>query len=183
MARDISILKQEERGFTLIELLVAIAIVILLTGIITPSWKTSQDSLALQRSAVKVSQDVKRTSELALRAQWFSCATGRISGYGIYFSVSSPNSYIIFADCNNNQTYNAGADGVVETINLESRIAIVAASQNAFSVVFIPPDPAVFVKDQSGAQLPGAQLTLATQSNSSNVKSIGINGKGVVSIQ
>ncbi len=180
MARNLTVLN---KGFTLIELLVVIGIMVLLSLLVTINWRGSQNNLALQRSAVKVSQDIKRTAELSLRGQPFSCATGSITGYGIYF-MSASSSYIIFADCNNNQRYDAGpaGDGIAETLALEAGVVILAVSQNPLSIVFIPPDPAVWI-NQSQSPSASFTITLALQNNPSVTKSITINSKAVVSIQ
>ena len=186
MARNLTILKKQT-GFTLVELLVVIGIVALLSALVTINWRGSQDNLALQRSAVKVSQDIKRAAELSLRGQSFSCATGSITGYGIYFDIASPNSYLIFADCNNDQTYNAGpaGDGVIPNAvaPLESGVIISAVTSSAVSIVFVPPDPTVTIKNGSGAALLSAQITLSLQNNPSSTKVMTVNSKGVVSIQ
>lgn len=64
--------KSRSSGFTLVEMLVVVGIVVLLTAITIPSLKTGEKSLALDREAHKVAQDIRRTLEFTLRAREFT---------------------------------------------------------------------------------------------------------------
>ncbi len=155
---------------------------VLFSSIITPNWRVGQINLALQRSAVKVSQDIKKAQELSLRAQQYSCAAGNIAGYGAYFNILNPSSYVIFADCNNNQKYDANVDGVIETLGFENGISMQSVSQNAFSIVFVPPEPVTSIKNEAGSQLSSAQIVLLAQ-GSAAAKFVTISNNGVINIQ
>ncbi|MBI2642191.1 MAG: GspH/FimT family pseudopilin [Candidatus Wildermuthbacteria bacterium] len=170
------------KGFTLIELLVVSGIVVLLTALMVPSWRAGEGSLAVERTAAKIGQDIRRTTELSLHAKWFDCAAGKITGYGLYITSNST-SYTIFADCNNNQRYDSATDGLVETVNIEGPVTVSSVTNGAFGMVIVPPDPAVYLKDGSGATLTSANIVLVAKNNSSLTRTITINQKGVVSIQ
>lgn len=174
---------KSEKGFTLVELLVGVAVIVILTLVLLPSWKGGEGSLALERTASKISQDIKRTAELALSAKPFSCGSGSISGYGIFFDSAVPASYLIFADCNGNRKYDAGTDGVAETMQIESAVRIQAAVPSALSISFVPPDPLVSIKNATGGDSATAQITLALVSDSSQTRVITVNARGVESIQ
>lgn len=174
------------KGFTLIELLVVSGIVILLTALIIPGWRAGEGSLAIERAASKIEQDIRRAVELSQHAKWYACTPNppeRIAGYGIYFDVNIPQSYFIFADCNNNQKYDSGTDGLVETIAVESPAKISSATQGAFQITIVPPDPTFFIKNTSGGTITGNVEIILFLENSSQTKTITINQKGVVSIQ
>jgi prepilin-type N-terminal cleavage/methylation domain-containing protein len=172
-------MKQESNGFTFAEVLVVIAVIVLLTAILIPNWRLGEDQLTLQRSVAKVGQDISRAAELTLRVQSHTCASGSISGYGIYFETSTPSSYVIFADCNASSAYEAVSDDVVEQISLENRVEISALSPSpSFSVVFTPPKPAVSI--MPGSVLEG-QVTL--QIGGGPTKAVRVNNKGVVDIE
>src|SRR3989338_4894770 len=168
-----------EQGFTLVELLVVSGIVALLTALVIPGWRTGEGSLAVQRTAAKISQDIRRTIELSLHAKAYPCT---ITGYGLYVTSNST-SYTIFADCNNNQRYDSAIDGFVETVNIEGPVNISSATNGAFGMVIVPPDPAIYLKDGSGTTLTTAQIVIVAKNNSSLTRTITINQKGVVSIQ
>ncbi|MDP2637409.1 MAG: prepilin-type N-terminal cleavage/methylation domain-containing protein [bacterium] len=168
------------KGFTLIELLVVSGIVVLLTGLMVPSWRSEEGALALERAAAKISQDIEHTKDLSLQAKWFECETGKIAGYGVYFT-SNATSYVIFADCNNNQRYDSGTDGVVENVSMESAVRISSVSEGAFGLVIVPPDPAVYLK--AGVDtLTSAEIIVSAESGGAQ-KTITINQRAVVSIQ
>ncbi len=178
MARNFSVLKN--KGFTLIELMVVVSIVVIFSMLATIGWRKSQNNLALERSSVKLTQDIRKALDLSLSGTWFQCASGKISGYGIYFATVAPNSYLIFADCNGNNTYDAG-DGAVQTISLESGVVISQISKDPLSIMFLPPNPAVFFNN---GQSPGSQETITVSAvGSSETKTISINSNGVASIQ
>ena len=175
-------LKIETRGFTLVELLVVSGIVALLTALVIPGWRAGEGSLAVQRTAAKISQDIRRTIELSLHAKSYDCEAGAITGYGLYVTSNST-SYTIFADCNNNQRYDSASDGPVETVSIEGPVNISSATNGAFGMVVVPPDPAIYLKDGSGTTLTSAEIVIVAKNNSSLTRTITINQRGVVSIQ
>ena len=180
MAGNLTLLRKDRgAGFTLPELLVAVAIIVLMTALILPTWKSGERTLALDRVVHKAGQDVRRTQELALGARPYTCQTGSMFGYGIFFDSSSPNSYLVFAECDENTIgYNAGTDGIVETITLENNVQIASVSPTSqISIVFVPPTPTVFLK-------PGdpllAQISFQRTDGQGTPKTLDINSKGVI---
>jgi prepilin-type N-terminal cleavage/methylation domain-containing protein len=164
---------QKSSGFTLIELLAVTGIILLMTAIAIPNFRLNSKQLALQRSAVKLAQDLRRAQELAISSQEVSGVVPY--GFGIHFDNSLTDRYVLFADLNNDHHRDA-ADQDLETIKLEPDITISdLAPAFAFSVLFVPPDPAVFIHDlSSGTQ---ASITL----NSS--QTIFVNNAGLIAIQ
>tara|TARA_Y100000310_G_scaffold32715_1_gene30985 strand:- start:447 stop:977 length:531 start_codon:yes stop_codon:yes gene_type:complete len=174
---------RREQGFTVIEILVVMAIVVLMTILVLPNWRAGEQSLALQRSAQKLAQDTRRAQELALRAQSFTCQIGTISGYGIFFDQSAPNSYILFAECNGNNTYNDGIDGIVdgESISLESGVEIASVTPGpTVSIVFIPPTPTIWINNDVGQT--SVQVVLRRTGDPASTKTITITNKGIIDV-
>jgi len=175
--------KRGEQGFSLPELLVVIAIIVLMTGLMLPNWRSGDRTLTLNRVSAKAGQDVRRTQELALRAPASICPndpTEKISGYGIFFDQNIPTSYIIFAECNDNNTYNAGIDGMVETVQLEKSIEIQSVSPGPqISIVFIPPTPSVFIQP---GNLLATQISFGRIDEVGAQKILDITNKGVIDI-
>ena len=167
------------RGFTLVELLTVAAIMLILSGIILTSFRVGQGSLALDRSAHKFAQDMRRAMELALRAQPLgACA---ISGYGVYVNKNNPQDkeYRIFGDCNWNGFYDAG-DVTVEVLKFEKGVHISGVSPNPIAhIFFLPPDPQVGIFPGNPAT---AQVILQLENDPSRVKTLTINNKGVIDI-
>ena len=175
--------KRKEQGFSLPELLVVIAIITLMTGLMLPNWRSGDRTLTLNRVVAKAGQDVRRVQEFALRAQAYICPNAeedKISGYGIFFDQAIPTSYILFAECNDNNTYNALIDGIVEIVQLESGIQIQSVSPGPqVSIVFIPPIPLVFIQP---GNLLATQISFSRIDEVEGQKILDITNKGVIDI-
>lgn len=176
-----SILKN--KGFTLVELLVTISIMGILLGILIFNFPKGKQQLALQRSAHKILQDLKAVQESSMSAKAEECP-GEVNarGFGAYFDQSSPNSYILFADCDNSHTYNYGDKNLKSPqVDLEKGIKISSLSPNSpLSVVFSPPSPTTYI---NGYTIYDAQLTISLESDVSKTKTIKINKAGLIEIE
>lgn len=179
MDGDFTVLTMKKKGFTIPELLVVIAIISLLTALTLPNWRSGQRSLALERSAFKLAQDIRKTAEMALRAEAFICDTGKITGYGVAFDTSSPERYIIFADCNADNAYGIG-DGEVEILEFEGSIEISSLVPGPkASVVFVPPIPRIWLKPGSPQEI---QIQLAPIGEEIS-RLVTITDKGIIDIE
>ena len=167
------------RGFTLIELLTVTTIILILSGIVVLNSRTGQGSLALDRSAHKLAQDIRRAIELTLRAQ--SLGGCSVSGYGVYVNKNFPleKEYKIFGDCNANKSYDV-SDVVVELLKFEQGVQISDVSPSpAAHIFFIPPDPQVEIFPGNPAT---AQVILRLENDPSRTRTLTINKKGVIDI-
>jgi len=162
----------KERGFTLVELLVTTSIILLFAAIIFPNFNLGEKNLALERSAVKLAQDLGRAREMAMSVREFTGAPPTFKGaYGIKFAVNSFD-YILFADLNDDQIFNSGE--AVETISLEKNIEISALLPfSPLMVIFTPPDPAINISET-------AVITLANGSRTKNIK---VNKAGLINVE
>ena len=171
-------------GYTITELLVVVAIITLMTSLILPNWRSGERSLALERTASQIGQNIRRVQELAMRAQAFTCQTGSISGYGVFFTTASPNSYILFAECNGTNAYEAGIDAIVEVAPMETGIALQdivldGVPGTAASIVFLPPSPLVFLKPGNPSEI---QVVLERTDGASGMRTVTTSSKGVIDI-
>ena len=166
------------KGFTVIEILVAVGIIMLTTGLLFVNWQSAKGHLSLERAVSQVAQDITRAQELSLRSQVFLCSSGSISGYGIYFDVVTPSSYILFAECNGDNTYQSGVDGVVEKITLEKGVFFTQLVPTPnWSIVFVPPEPQIFLKPGDPSQV---NVVLGLEQDASFKKTINVNARGVI---
>ena len=173
---------KNNKGFTLIELLVIVMITILMTVVVFSNYGKNNEIFALERSAQKLYQDIRRTQEMAMSGFEGSVAT---TGYGIYFNTSNSSSYIIYEEKNSNMWYESGIDTVKETINLEKEIRICGLNDNTstpsvLSVSFEPPNPLTYVGGFSSGH--EAVVTLCVISDITKKKYIKINNVGRVEI-
>lgn len=192
-------------GFTLVELLVSIFIIVLLAGIIFASYRTGGQQFALQRSANKLAQDIRRVQQMAMSAKETNLG-GQVpagqefvpkGGYGISFdTISSNSSYMIFADCNENRQYTSGNVCVsdsypedVETIELEKGVQIKdiqkegGGSPDRIDITFVPPDPEIHIVPPAGGEPSWCEIILVLIADSSKTKTITINKAGLIEIE
>lgn len=166
---------KNEKAFTLIELLVVVSIISLLSVLVVFNQGQSQTKLRLERTSYQIAQNIRRTEEMAIAAQFFQ-GSYPFGGFGIFF-MENENSYIIFADVDNNQTYSPNE--FIEEINLENFITIEKLLPvSPLLILFKAPDPEVI--------FPAGAITASIKliaDGIDNEKTILINSLGVIEIQ
>jgi type II secretory pathway pseudopilin PulG len=156
-----------KKGFTLLEITIVVSIIILMGTIFVINFRGGEKQFALQRSAHKLAQDLRRAQETAMSSQIFEDSFPK-GGYGIYLEKGS-NSYILFADCDGNQTYSeagfaqscaeAGTNDPfrekIEEISFEKGIYISEFSpeENSVAITFFPPDPKITINPSNSSIL------------------------------
>ena len=162
------------KSFTLVELLVAVGIIILLTALVLPDYRAGERQFALQRSASKLAQDLRRAEEMAMSAKEPPTAPDTFKGaYGINFQTNSSN-YILFADLDNDQIYDSGEE--IETLPLEKKVKISNLSPaSPLTISFTPPDPQINID-------PSDSLATITLTNNGQTKIIKVNKAGLIMI-
>jgi type II secretory pathway pseudopilin PulG len=172
----------KNKSFTLVEILVVLGIISLLTLLILPQYRRGQESLALQRAAHQIAQDIRRAQEMATSAKEINGVPPR---YGVKFDVNNPAYYILFSDINDNGTYQP-PDEIIETINLEKGISIYQilvsdppVSKTEVCITFKPPDPSTEIRD------PGGPFSIASIQliGDSEIKSIKVNESGLIYVE
>ena len=168
--------QNNKSGFTLIELIVSIAIIGFVTTIGVVNYRSANKSSVLQLEAYKAATDIRRAQNMALGAIEFNFnPSARVpDAWGVYFDSASADSYIIFADQDNNQIYNSG-DGIFATVNLKNNIVLdITGSVN---VAFVPPDPTTYLNGLSGGE---AGINLKDQAG--NKYEIKVNVLGLIDV-
>jgi len=170
--------KRFQGGFTLIEVLVIIAIIVILSGVVFINYRSSEKTLALQRAANKLAQDIRRVQEMAIAAQVCCGGTVPPGGYGIYLGNVNDTSYILYADKNNSGDYSPAGNERIETINLEQGVKISLLNPSSPSINFKPPDPTITLTGGGPVE-----ITLVLESDTSKTKKITVNKAGLVEIE
>ncbi len=178
-----------KKGFTLIELLVIITIIAFMSALVIPNLKFGEEQFAVQNSAHKLAQDLRKVAEMSMSSSEFNQIIPQ-GGYGIYFEKSA-NFYTLFADCSGDSEYDSigtQCNGVSEKISeqsfLNERIIInnlfSPLPKNALNVVFVPPDPIVYIEPGDGSI---ALIFITDPSVQVSEKIIIVNKAGLISIE
>lgn len=180
---------KNERGFTLFELLVVIVIIAIFSGIIFASPNDWQKTLALERSAQKLSQDISQSRSLSMKGHSGLCFSGDPNGYGIYLDKADQSKYFIYMNCSADasKSYSPSFDQKFEDtdINLESNIIICGleaegVEQSSLSIFFDPPDPSIVINNIPRAT---SSVSICVKGDDSKKKTIEINRAGSINLK
>jgi len=170
-------------GFTLIELLVSTFIITLMSGIFIANYHSANSRSALTLAAQKLASDIRIAQSYSLGSLVFGVDNIPQGGWGLY-AADLNNSYIIFADDNGNYNYDLGEENSSQggkIINLPSgilidSIIINSLPENYINLVFLPPDPIVYINSEISKN---AQIRLTDGSSNKTVK---VNFFGLVEV-
>ena len=186
-----------KKGFTLVETLVVISIIILLTTIALPSYKSGQRQLALSRSANKMAHEIRGAQEMAMSARKHEGSVPP-GGYGVYFEKYTDDGSVnydiyLYADSDGDETYDSGEEvraiyNESLEIYLESEVKIKEVKINSSqpdetSINFRPPDPFIKIKDGGGVDHQEAIITLALKADESKTKVVTVNKAGLIDVE
>lgn len=169
----------KNKGFTLTELLTVIAIISIMSVLVLPNYRIGERQFALQRSAYKLAQDLRRAQEMTMSAKEFPAAPPTFMGvYGINFQLNFT-SYILFADLNNNKVFDSGEE--IENLSLEKGVKIsnlspASEGPGPLNIAFTPPDPTINFN-------PSDSLAIITITNDIQTKTIKINKAGLIYVE
>ncbi len=172
------------KGFTLIELLVSITIIGILSSVLFLGKTGEEEKLVLQRAIYQLAQDLRETQEMAMGTGEFSCNGSFAHSFGVYFHQVK-NSYIIFADCNDNRGKDS-SDKEIKEVELGKGVMVYDISPSVPStVVFTPPDPIIFINKKEWVDYECiVTFTLeADPDNPANQKKVKINSAGRIEIE
>ena len=165
-------------GFTLIELLVSVLIIGLISTIFMVNYHNTNKRSELKVATQKLASDIRLAQNYSLGSKTYDGVITPSGGWGVYFSLSSPSSYIIFADKNGDHLYNAGE--VIETKTLPAGVTISALSPaNPAAIVFFPPDPVTYINNDLNNKT--AQIELIESINNSRA-AVTVNFFGLIDV-
>lgn len=168
------------KGFTVPEILVVIFMIALLSLITLPYYSAAKQQLAVERSASKLAQDIRLIVEKAMSVQEEpACGAGFGYGYGIKLSDSDPEEYLLFADCNDNGSYQPSDELISQgQVEFEEGVEIESLSRNNLNIVFRPPDPTVTISNDDNT----ATIIIRSIRYPEKKRTIIINKVGLVNI-
>jgi len=137
---------KNKTGFTLMEMLLSLFIVSLISTLLLVNYRGGQEQKAVLSQAETLVNELRAAQNSALHGRETG---GQVPyGYGLYFNTAtSDSSYIIFADTNDNKTYDGGE--ATETIALSERIYLQSTAPDPVSVFFQPPFAVFYVNGVS----------------------------------
>lgn len=167
------------QGFTLIEILVVIFIIILLSAIILANYRAGGQQFALQRSANKLAQDIRRVQQMAMGAESYDCGAGwKMKGYGMNLAIDN-DYYLLKVRCEeeaNPGNYNDITIG--DQIDLEKEVKIIMLTVDPLNIFFYSPDPEV---DLTG--LSNVDISLSLKTDATKTKTITVNKAGLIDVE
>jgi prepilin-type N-terminal cleavage/methylation domain-containing protein len=163
-------------GFTLIELIITTAIIAFLATFVLADYRNAGERTTLRLETQKFIGDVRRVENMALGSLDFN-GTTPVGGWGIY--IANTSTYYVFVDndavgTSNHGRYTAG-DTVAETVTLSVK-ALFSAGVGS-SVVFVPPDPLVYINGTDSGTL---TVTLREAADAAVTRNVLINSFGLV---
>ena len=126
----------------MIELLAVILIILIITTLLMSNYRTGRHQLALDRSAHKLAQDIRRVQEMAMSSrEYFACGVGFQGSFGIHLRRHNNHNhyYVLFANCDNDSQY-SGADINIAREEYEPGV-IFNKVQHRAGAAWVPPDP------------------------------------------
>lgn len=144
-------------GFTMVEMVIIIAILILVSGILLANFPALSSQIRLQRSSQGAALTVRRAQNMAFAVRQVATAPPRIPfGFGLYFGPEAPaNSFLLYADLNNDGLYRPPQDFIVETLALERGVTFLQIifykgatpeETDVLNVVFSVPEARMSIK-------------------------------------
>ncbi len=143
-------------GFTALEMIVVVGIMALVATLILANISSFGDRLSVDRAAEEIASSVRQAQAFGLGVKESGVGSGIFPGYGLYFQNTANNSYILFADKNNNLQYSA--DEKVSEFFLSNNVQIfnLCANQKQTPVgpcgladltaIYLRPQPQVSLK-------------------------------------
>ncbi len=161
-------LKKNNYGFTLVELLVIISIISLLSLAVVANYRSGQKQYALQTSAHKLAQNIRRVQEMAMAAREID---GRIN-HGIRVEPGKNYYNLISCDIYNNCVN-------TEEIKLETPIYIEAIFPSAgyLTIKFFPPDPTVIFEPDDNP------VSISLNYENGPGKTVKVNKAGLIEVE
>ncbi len=174
------------KGITTIEMMVTIGIMAIMAAAIFFSWRPAESTFSLTRSAHQLAGDLRRVQQMSISTRAFSCVgqDADYSGYGLFLDAGASDGYYLFENCTADWLYGAGEEiswqafeeGVtIKSVSVEGTYS----SSGQASVVFVPPNPKVYIQGEDVGHEAVIVLELAGEGQEREVK---INNAGRIEI-
>ena len=187
-------IRNTNSGFTLLEVVISLFIITMMIALFLANYDAGNRTNDISLAAQKMVSDIRVAQNKALGSTIYS-GSFPLGGWGVHFDLNA-GTYKIFADCNNNEIYDAAPqpppvcpDESLEqyggqTFFLPANVIISGLSTPANSnlsslnITFLPPDPQTRIFDGLGTTT-SATITLK-QTATGKTSSLTVNGLGLI---
>lgn len=178
-------------GFTMIEMTITIFIIAIIATIVLANFSGFGENVAMQRSAQEFALLIRQAQNMSLSVRQIETSAGRIvpPAIGVYLNVSLPESYILFADLDNNKRYDPSIDAKIgndiffeKRVKIDSLLDQNSIPQTVINIVFAAPEASVTIYNQDNPIGEQAIINLITTSGVYK-KKIGVRTSGQISIE
>jgi len=179
----------QQKSFTLVELLISMMIIMILTAVSFWAYQNRGEGLLLERSTTLALAESEQLKEKAVSSKEFQGIIPE-GGYGIYFSLSAPYKFVLFADCNSNHRYDStttpcnGFSELIKEVDLERGVYIKSISDvsGGIYIIFQPPSPRILFYSANGSEISSTQVSivLSLENDPQQTRRIYFNKAGLI---
>jgi len=175
--------RRQATGFTLIELLASITVIALISGVFMVNYHNTSKRSELKVSAQKLASNIRLAQNYSLGSKTYNGTATPAGGWGVRVALSSPSNYIIFADLDSDQSYDAGE--AMETKTLPAGVTINSlAPANAVDIIFFPPNPDIYINGDDVFSNPANTAVIVIKENINNsTATVTVNYFGLIDAQ
>ncbi len=143
-------------GFSLAELMVVTAVIVLVSAVVLVNNNRFGGVVLLENLAYDIALSIRQAQAYGISVRRDQGTGGFNIGYGVYFNMTSPKTYYLFADVDGDGVWDSGEDVSPSPYNIERGFKIadlcVTSSEsetcglNRIDIIFKRPEPGAFIR-------------------------------------